>query len=185
MRPPSSPIKPGMTNSPEKLNPETRPLVATTIVARLNARVAVRLLVKRATLRALPARRSVEYEELPARVSQYAVLTVRGALTARRASSPSQLVGQRLTVRLGTDPIACELGGTRGLERARLTHRDGQRHRRDIDTPIDPFQAAWRTRARGRAASGLIETAQCIQHHQGRPLVRPDPQRLSAVLIGC
>ncbi len=37
-----------MTNSPEKLNPETRPLVATTIVARLNARVAVHLVVERA-----------------------------------------------------------------------------------------------------------------------------------------
>ena len=41
-----------MANSAENLNPETRPLVApTTIVARLYARVAVRLVVERATLR--------------------------------------------------------------------------------------------------------------------------------------
>ena len=78
-------------------------LVATTIVARLNARVAVRLVVERATLHALAARRTVEYEELPARVSKYAIFTVRGA----KYSAPNQLVGQRLTVRLDTDYIEC------------------------------------------------------------------------------
>jgi hypothetical protein len=100
-----------------------------TIVARLNARVAVRLVVERATLRALPRRRTAEYEELPARVSKYAIFNVRGALY----SAPSRLIGQRMTVRLYTDHIECWLGGTRVLERARLTHRDGQRHPRDID----------------------------------------------------
>ncbi len=103
-------------------------LVAT-IVARLNARVAVRLVVERAALRPLPARRTAEYEEVPARVSKYAIFTVRGA----QYSAPSQLVGQRLTVRLYTDHIECWLGGTRVLERPRLTHCDGQRHPRDID----------------------------------------------------
>jgi hypothetical protein len=53
-------------------------LVAT-IVARFNARVAVRLVVERATLRPLPQRRTAEYEEVPARVSKYAIFTVRGA----------------------------------------------------------------------------------------------------------
>ncbi len=99
------------------------------IVARMNARVALRLVVERATLRALPARRTAEYEELPARVSKYAIFTVRGA----QYSAPSQLIGQRLTVRLYTDHIECWLGGTRVLDRARLNHRDGQRHPRDID----------------------------------------------------
>lgn len=99
------------------------------IVARLNARVTPRLGVERAALRALPARRTAEYEELPARVSKYAIFTVRGV----QYSAPSQLIGQRLTVRLYTDHIECWLGGTRVLERARLTHRDGQRHPRDID----------------------------------------------------
>jgi hypothetical protein len=62
-------------------------------------------------------------------VSKYAVFNVRGALY----SAPSRLIGQRLTVRLYTDHIECWLGGTRVLERTRLTHRDGQRHPRDID----------------------------------------------------
>jgi hypothetical protein len=36
-------------------------------------------------------------------------------------------------VRLYTDHIECWLGGACVLERTRLTHRDGQRHPRDID----------------------------------------------------
>ena len=100
-----------------------------TIVARLNARVSVRLLVERATLRALPQRRTAEYEEVPARVSKYAIFTVRGV----QYSAPSQLLGQRLMVRLYTDHIECWLGGTRVLERVRLRHQGGQRHPRDID----------------------------------------------------
>jgi hypothetical protein len=99
------------------------------IVARLNARVAVRLLAERAALHALPPRRTAEYEEVPARVSKYAIFTVRGA----QYSAPSRLIGQRLTVRLYADHIECWLGDTRVLERPRLTHCDGQRHPRDID----------------------------------------------------
>jgi hypothetical protein len=100
-----------------------------TIVARLNTRVAVRLVTERATLRPLPPRRTAEYEEVPARVSKYAIFTVRGA----QHSAPSRLVGQRLMVRVYTDHIECWLGGTCVLERPRLTHCHGQRHPRDID----------------------------------------------------
>jgi hypothetical protein len=100
-----------------------------TIVARLNTRVAVRLATERATLRTLPPRRTAEYEEVPARVSKYAIFTVRGA----QHSAPSRLVGQRLMVRVYTDHIECWLGGTCVLERPRLTHCHGQRHPRDID----------------------------------------------------
>jgi hypothetical protein len=99
------------------------------IVGRMNARVAPRLTVERAMLRTLPARRTAEFEEVPARVSKYAIFTVRGA----QYSAPSQLIGQRMTVRLYTDHIECWLGGTRVLERSRLRHHDGQRHPRDID----------------------------------------------------
>ena len=99
------------------------------IVGRMNARVAVRLVVERAVLRALPARRTAEYEEVSARVSKYSIFLVRGV----QHSAPSQLIGQRLAVRLYSDHIECWLGGTRVLERPRLSHRDGQRHRRDID----------------------------------------------------
>ena len=99
------------------------------IVGRMNARVAVRLVVERAVLRALPARRTAEYEEVSARVSKYSIFLVRGV----QHSAPSQLIGQRLAVRLYSDHIECWLGGTRVLERPRLSHRDGQRHPRDID----------------------------------------------------
>ena len=99
------------------------------IVGRMNARVAVRLAVERAVLRTLPARRTAEFEEVPARVSKYSIFLVRGV----QYSAPSQLIGQSLTVRLYTDHIECWLGGTRVLERPRLNHCDGQRHPRDID----------------------------------------------------
>ena len=99
------------------------------IVARLNARIAVRLVVERALLSPLPARRTAEYEEVPARVSKYAIFTVRGV----QYSAPSQLIGHRVMVRLYTGHIECWLGGTRMFERARPTHRDGRRHPRDID----------------------------------------------------
>lgn len=103
-------------------------LVAT-IVARFNARASVRLVVERAMLRPLPARRTAEYEEVPARVSKYAIFMVRGA----QYSAPSRLVGQRMLVRLYTDHIECWLGGVCVLERPRLTQCDGQRRPRDID----------------------------------------------------
>src|SRR5690606_27263781 len=48
------------------------------IVRRFNARVVARLAVERPMLKALPARRTAEYEELPARVSKYALFTVKG-----------------------------------------------------------------------------------------------------------
>ena len=99
------------------------------IVMRFNARVAVRLVVERAVLRPLPARRTAEYEEVPARVSKYAIFTVRGV----QYSAPSQLIGQRVMVRLYAGHIECWLGGTRVLERTRPTCRDGRRHPRDID----------------------------------------------------
>ena len=95
-------------------------LVAT-IVGRMNARVSVRLAVERAMLRTLPARRTAEFEELPARVSKYGVFTVKGA----QYSAPSQLIGHRLMVRLYTEPIECWLGGQRVLQRPRATVRSG------------------------------------------------------------
>ncbi len=94
-----------------------------TIVSRLNARVALRLAVERAVLRALPPRRTAEYEEIPARVSKYCIFVVRCV----QYSAPSQLIGQRLTVRLYSDHIEGWLGGTRLLEHVRLRHKDDPR----------------------------------------------------------
>lgn len=99
------------------------------IVGRFNARITQRLVVERAMLKSLPVRRTAEFEELPARVSKYAIFTVHGV----QYSAPSQLIGHRLMVRLYAQHIECWLGGQRVLERPRATHRDGQRHPRGID----------------------------------------------------
>ena len=99
------------------------------IVQRFNVRVAKRLGVERPMLKTLPKRRTAEYEELPTRVSKYAVFTVKGA----QYSAPSQLIGHRLMVRQYAQHIECWLGGQCVLQRPRATQRDGQRHPRDID----------------------------------------------------
>jgi transposase InsO family protein len=99
------------------------------VVQRFNARAAKRLCVERPMLKALPPRRTAEYEELPARVSKYAIFTVKGV----QYSAPSQLIGHRLMVRQYAQHIECWLGGQCVLQRPRATHRDGQRHPRDID----------------------------------------------------
>jgi hypothetical protein len=98
-------------------------------VLRLNTRATKRLDVERPLLKALPARRTAEFEERPARVSKYAIFTIKGA----QYSAPSQLIGHRLMVRQYAQHIECWLGGQCVLKRARATHRDGQRHPRDID----------------------------------------------------
>lgn len=99
------------------------------IVQRFNARVGARLAAERELLGALPARRTAEYEELPARVSKYALFTVKGV----QYSAPSQLIGHRLMVRQYVQHIECWLAGQCVLRRPRLTQRDGQRRPRDID----------------------------------------------------
>ncbi|KAF1005379.1 MAG: hypothetical protein E5299_02262 [Burkholderia gladioli] len=99
------------------------------IVQRFNARAATRLAVERPMLRALPARRTAEYEEMPARVSKYAIFTVKGV----QYSAPSQLIGHRLMMRQYAQHIECWLDGRRVLEHPRVTHRNGQRHPRHID----------------------------------------------------
>lgn len=99
------------------------------IVQRLNQRVGNRLAAERAMLRALPPRRTAEFEELPARVSKYAIFTVRGV----QYSAPSQLIGHRLMVRLYAERIEGWLGGARVLECPRPSHRGGARHPRSID----------------------------------------------------
>jgi transposase InsO family protein len=100
-----------------------------TIVQRFNARVTKALAVERPMLRLLPARRTAEYEELPARVSKYAIFTVKGV----QYSAPSQLIGHRVMVRLYPQQVQCWLGGQCVLSLPRATSRGGQRHPRHID----------------------------------------------------
>lgn len=100
-----------------------------TIVQRFNARVTKALAVERPMLRLLPARRTADYEELPARVSKYAIFTVKGV----QYSAPSQLIGHRVMVRLYPQQVECWLGGQCVLSVPRATSQGGQRHPRHID----------------------------------------------------
>jgi transposase InsO family protein len=99
------------------------------IVQRFNARVAKALAVERPMLRPLPARRTSEYEEVPARVSKYAIFTVKGV----QYSAPSQLIGHRVMVRLYPQEVECWLGGQCVMKVPRATSQGGQRHPRHID----------------------------------------------------
>ena len=78
-----------------------------TIVLRMNARSAKLLAAERAMLRPLPARRTAEFEEIPARVSKFAIFTLKGVLY----SVPSQLIGHRLMVRQYAQHVEGWLGG--------------------------------------------------------------------------
>jgi hypothetical protein len=99
------------------------------VVQRFNARAAKRMAVERPMLRSLPPRRTAEYEEVPAKVSKYAIFMVKGV----QYSAPSQLIGHRLMVRLYSQHIECWLGGQRVLEHPRKTQRTDQRRPRSID----------------------------------------------------
>jgi hypothetical protein len=138
------------------------------IVARMNARVAKRLALERPMLRALPALRTSEYEELPARVSKYGVFTAKGGLY----SAPSQLIGHRLMVRVYPRHIECWLGGQRVLERERGPRNIDYRHLvgalrrkpgafarwvlREEVFPREVYRRTWQ-----RLAAALPEAAAC------------------------
>jgi len=99
------------------------------VVQRLNARIEKRLAVERVALRPLPARRTAEFDELPARVSKYGIFTIKG----EQYSAPSRLIGHRLSVRLYADHVECFLSGQCVFECLRAVRRTGQRHARQID----------------------------------------------------
>ncbi len=100
-----------------------------TIVQRMNARTVKRLATERAMLKALPVRRTAEFEEIPARVSKYAIFTLKGVLY----SVPSQLIGHRLMVRQYAQHVECWLGGQCVLSMPRARPGQGQRVGRSID----------------------------------------------------
>ncbi len=103
-------------------------LVAT-IVQRFNTRAAKFMVAERPMLKPLPVRRTAEFEEMPARVSKYAIFTIKGVLY----SAPSQLIGHRLMVRQYAQHIECWLGGQCVLSRPRARPVEGQRVGRSID----------------------------------------------------
>ena len=111
---------------------DTRPDYETfvdTIVQRMNTRAAKFLVTERAMLKPLPVRRTAEFEEIPARVSKYAIFNLKGALY----SVPSQLIGHRLMVRQYAQHVECWLGGHCVLSLPRARPGGGQRAARAID----------------------------------------------------
>lgn len=100
-----------------------------TIVQRFNTRAAKFVVAERPMLKPLPVRRTAEFEELPARVSKYAIFTIKGV----QYSAPSQLIGHRLMVRQYAQHIECWLGGQCVLKCPRARPTKGQRVGRSID----------------------------------------------------
>ncbi|WP_317204249.1 IS21 family transposase [Janthinobacterium sp.] len=82
------------------------------VFGRLNARVAGKFNEERRTLKALPSRRSSDYEEVDARVTKYGTMTVKKVLY----TAPSRLVGHRLKVRIYSEKLECWLGNVCVLE---------------------------------------------------------------------
>lgn len=78
------------------------------ILGRINARNAKRIDMERASLRPLPARRTMDYEEVTLRV------TSSGGFTLRKVfyTVPSRLIGHHLRIRLYDDRLELFLGGT-------------------------------------------------------------------------
>jgi hypothetical protein len=99
------------------------------VLARTNARLAKALAVERACLRPLPPRRSADYEELGARVTKYALLSVKkGSYTV-----PSRLIGHRLKVRVYDERIEAYLGESRVYEARRVRPGPGETRAKLID----------------------------------------------------
>jgi transposase InsO family protein len=99
------------------------------VVQRMNARVEKALAAERPVLRPLPARRTAEFDELPARVSKYGIFTVKG----EQYSVPSRLIGHRLSVRVSTQRVECYLSGQCVFAAPRAVRGKGQRYARQID----------------------------------------------------
>lgn len=99
------------------------------VVARLNARVRTRFAEERAVLKALPVRRTSEFEEQEAFVTKYGTFSVKRVLY----SAPSRLIGHRLQVRIYPERIEGWLGGVRVLETRRGQPGSGNQRSRVID----------------------------------------------------
>ena len=99
------------------------------IVARMNHRVRSQTAAERPLLKALPVRRTSEFEEIEARVTKFGTLTVKRILY----STHSRLIGHRLKVRVYTERIEGWLGGVCVMEAPRGHLEAGQRRGKAID----------------------------------------------------
>lgn len=98
-------------------------------VRRLNARCARGWELERTCLGALPARRTVDFEEVDARVTKFGTFSAKSALY----SVPSRLAGHRLKVRLYGAHLEAWLGGVKVFECERLYGSTLDRHPKRID----------------------------------------------------
>ena len=98
-------------------------------VRRLNARCARAWEVERSRLKALPMRRTGEFEEIDARVSKFGTFSAKSALY----SVPSRLAGHRLKIRLYSAHLEAWLGGVKVFECERLYGTTRDRHPKRID----------------------------------------------------
>lgn len=99
------------------------------LVARRNARNAQRIDVERAELKALPARRTTDYEDVTVRV------TSSGGFTLRKVfyTVPSRLIGHRLRVRLYDDRLDVFIGATPLMTLSRGRARADGKHSQVVD----------------------------------------------------
>jgi transposase InsO family protein len=98
-------------------------------VRRLNARCARAWEFERASLRPLPARRTIDFEEIDARVSKFGVFSAKSALY----SVPSRLAGHLLKLRLYGAHLEAWLGGVKVFQCERLYGSVQNRHPKRID----------------------------------------------------
>ena len=99
------------------------------VMGRMNARVERQFREERGLLRALPVRRSSEYEEVDARVTKFSTLAVKRVLY----TVPSRLVGHRLKVRVYSERLEGWLGGVCVLELRRGQPGVGSRRAKVVD----------------------------------------------------
>jgi hypothetical protein len=99
------------------------------VVVRVNGRLARALAVERACLRPLPARRTADYEEIDARVTKFALFSVKKA----SYTVPSRLIGHRLKVRVYDERIEAYLGEHRVYEAPRVRPAPGEARAKLID----------------------------------------------------
>lgn len=99
------------------------------VVARLNRRIQVKVAQERVVLKNLPARRTSEYEEVEARVTKFATVTIRHILY----SVPSRLIGYLLKFRLYPERIEAWLGDICVFQTQRGVVPAGKQHGKKID----------------------------------------------------
>jgi len=92
------------------------------VVAKHNQRHQKLIKIERQQLQPLPAHRTIDFDEITARVSTTSTIIVKKIMY----SVPSRLIGQRLRVHIYDDRLMCYLGGEKTLELPRLRAKTGK-----------------------------------------------------------